>query len=145
MTQVALTNADKLELVEQILARAAEEIGDITAPVMSLYYQRLPDARAHFESHARSNLAQLEGEMVERALYCLMIWFESPGEIKVMLSDSVPHHQETLQVPPRYYRELINTTADVIEGCIPDENSDEMATWCELRQELRRIVENSSI
>ncbi len=136
---------EKLALVEKILTRTAEEVGDIVEPVMSLYYRRLPDARSHFERHARDDLANLEGEMVERALYCLMTWFESPGEIDIMLSGSVPHHQDTLQVPPQFYLELINATADVIEGTIPPANPDEAAVWRELRSELRQIVENSAV
>lgn len=138
-----MQTGEKQQLVETILHRTAEEIGDITEPVMSLYYQRLPDALEHFEHHALGNLKGLEGEMVERALYCLMIWFESPGEIEIMLSGSVPHHQDTLKIPPQYYLELINATADVIADTIPPGNPDEAAVWTELRSELRKIVENS--
>lgn len=133
---------DKQALIEQILTRVADETGDITQPVMALYYRRLPGARQNFADHARGDLAQLEGEMVERTLYCLMTWFESPGEIEILLSGSVPHHQETLQVPPDYYAELIEATADIIEDHIPANQTAEREAWRELRLELRQIITN---
>lgn len=133
----------QLVIVEQILMRAAEEIGDITGPVISLYYERFPGARDQFEHHKRGDIGQLEGEMVERALYCLMTWFESPGEVEILLSGSVLHHNDTLKVAPEYYGGLINATADVLEGVICRENATEVTTWRELRNELRQIVDNS--
>ena len=42
-------SADRLALVEQGLTRAAEQIGDITAPAMALYYARYPEAKAGFQ------------------------------------------------------------------------------------------------
>lgn len=134
---------EKLTTVEQILTRAAEEIGDITAPVMSLYYERFPGARDHFEHHRQGDISLLEGEMVERAVYCLMTWFESPGEVEILLSGSVLHHNDTLKVAPEFYGGLINATADVLEGVISSENASEVSTWLELRSELQQIVGNS--
>ena len=36
--------------------------------------------------------------MVEQRPYCLMTWFECPGEVTGLLMTSVPHHKQTLEV-----------------------------------------------
>src|SRR5690625_6177142 len=105
-----MTSTERTALVEQTLLRAAERLGDVTAPVLAAYYQRVPESKAAFEHHAGVNRSQLEGEMVENSLYCLMSWFESPGEIEMLLAGSVPHHEETLRVPPHWYEELLEAT-----------------------------------
>jgi hypothetical protein len=132
-------------LIEQTLNRTAEQVGDITGPVMARYYQRFPEAMTAFDTHAQGNRPRLEGEMVERALYCLMYWFESPGEIEILLSGSVLHHNDTLQVPPTWYNELLQATAEVIVETIPPENSAELAAWEALCSDLREVIEQSSL
>lgn len=139
-----MTSTERTALVEQTLLRAAERLGDVTAPVLAAYYQRVPESKAAFEHHAGVNRSQLEGEMVENSLYCLMTWFESPGEIEMLLAGSVPHHEETLQVPPHWYEELLEATAEVIAATIPVDQSDELAVWDELRRDLRTLIRNSA-
>ena len=135
-----MTTSEKLVLVEETLTRAAERIGDITAPTMAAYYRRYPDAKEAFETHALGDRPKLEGLMVENALYCLMRWYESPAEIAIMLNDSVRHHQSTLNIPPLWYAGLIEATADVIGDLIPAENDEEVLVWREVREALHRLV-----
>jgi hypothetical protein len=130
-------------LLEESLERVVEQIGDITQPTMERYYFRLPAAREAFERLWPGNRSQLEGEMVERALYCLMYWFDSPGEIEIMLGGSVLHHNDTLRVPPEWYAGLIDATIDVIVATIPPANGAELEVWDELRRELGGLVEHS--
>jgi hypothetical protein len=130
-------------LLEESLERVVEQIGDITQPTMERYYFRLPAAREAFERLWPGNRSQLEGEMVERALYCLMYWFDSPGEIEIMLGGSVLHHNDTLRVPPEWYAGLIDATVDVIVATIPPANGAELEVWDELRRELGGLVEHS--
>lgn len=135
---------EKTALIDRILTRTAEQLGDITDPVMALYYRRFPHARKLFELHSEADLRSLEGQMVEQALYCLMYWFDSPGEIEILLLGSVPHHNDTLHVPPDAYRELLVAAADVVEETIPLENSEELAVWEHLRSELTELIDRSS-
>ncbi|MFA5632615.1 MAG: hypothetical protein WC997_13985 [Porticoccaceae bacterium] len=140
-----MDTAEKMEIVEKILSRAADQLGDVTTPSMENYYRRFPDAGAAFENHSRhGDRAQLEGLMIENSLYCLMYWFESPSEIKIMLEDSVPHHDETLHVTPEWYKELIDATAEVIATTIPRENNQELAVWNELRNDLRTLIDSAA-
>jgi hypothetical protein len=139
-----LNTSERVILLERSLHRAAEHIGDITGPVMTRYYQRHPEAIAAFDAHALGNRGALEGDMVERVLYCLMLWLESPGEIEMLLTGSVIHHNDTLQIPPTWFDELVRATADIIVETIPPENSAEIAVWEDLRNDLHTLIEQSS-
>jgi len=131
------------ELVETTLYRAAETIGDITGPVMKRYYERFPHAREMFEHHAGATIHTLEGEMVNQALYCLMSWYRSQAEVEIVLLNSVPHHADTLEVPPEAYRGLLQTTAEVIGDSIPGENVEELVAWRGLCDGLFAVIEQS--
>lgn len=135
--------ADKIARIEQILTRAAEQVGDVTAPTMERFYNRYPEAKAAFELHGLGQRAVLEGQMIERSLYCLMHWFDSPGEIEILLAGSVPHHSDTLQVPPEWYGDLIEATAEVIAETIPVTDAEELAVWHELRSDLIDLIDQS--
>lgn len=132
--------AEKTALVECTLIRAAEQLGDITESSMANYYRRFPEAKQAFHAHSPLDPGKLEGQMIENSLYCLMYWFESPGEIKILLSNSVPHHSDTLEVPPQWYAELIETTAEVVATTIPPENTLELTVWDELRSDLAKLI-----
>lgn len=132
----------KLAMVEDILFRAAEHIGDITEPVMENFYKRSEGGRELFELHSR-HMNQLEGLMVEQSVYCLMQWFKSPGEIEILLHDTVPHHKDVLNIPTRAYKDLLLATADIIAGSIPGRNNVEKALWTELCEQLLNAVEHS--
>lgn len=82
--------------------------------------------------------------MVEQALYCFMEWYESQGEIEIVLMSTVPHHIQTLQVDPRHFSELMVAVSDTIVATIPPDKADELAVWAELRNDLMELVEGSA-
>lgn len=137
-----MNTAEKTALIEAILIRAAEQIGDITAPAMEKYYRRRPEALAAFEAHGLGRRAHLEGMMIENSVHCLMHWVDSPGEIEILLGGSVLHHNDTLHVPPEWYSDLIEATAEVVTTTIPTEHTDELAVWNEVRNDLRDVIAN---
>ena len=65
--------------LEQVLERAATEIGDITPQVLELYYSRYPQAREQFVELSAGATESLEGRMVEEALYFLKINYKDPS------------------------------------------------------------------
>jgi hypothetical protein len=134
---------DQSELLDASLERAAEVLGDITAPAMTRFYETYPEARAAFEHHAFGNRAKLEAEMVENALYWAMNWLDRPTEIIIQMGSSVPHHQETLKVVPPWYGGLLNSVIDVIAETIPADAPAELALWKRIRKELGETVEAS--
>lgn len=123
----------KLALVERSLERAADALGDITAPLMARFYAAHPAAQASFEHHGLGKRDLLEAEMVGNVLYCLMTWFERPEEIRIILYDSVPHHQETLKVDASWYEGMLWAGIDLIEETLPDDAAEERAAWEAMR------------
>lgn len=137
-----MSTAEKIALIEDILMRAADQIGDITPAAMAAYYQRNPDAKAAFEANGLGKREQLEGMMIENSLHCLMNWFQSPGEIEILLGGSVLHHHATLNVPTNWYSDLIETTAEVIAQTIPADNVAELSVWNEVRRDLHGVIDD---
>ncbi|MCK9543263.1 MAG: hypothetical protein M0R03_14675 [Novosphingobium sp.] len=109
----------KAELLEAVLMRAAETLGDLTGPTMGLFYERYPDALAAFEHHGFGKRERLEADMVDTALYCVMTWLERPAEVAIMLYGSVPHHRNTLKVHTEWYRGLLSSLIDLVAGTVP--------------------------
>lgn len=139
-----MNTAEKAALVENILTRAGELIGDVTPAVMEIYYRQHPEALAAFEAHGLGKRSHLDGMMIENSLHCLMHWLQSPGEVEILLSGSVPHHRDTLQVTPQLYSDFLETTAEVIARTIPPKNTTEATVWNEVRGELHDVVKQSS-
>jgi hypothetical protein len=134
---------DRSSLLDTGLERAAEVLGDITAPVMTRFYATCPEARTAFEHHGPGNPEKLEAEMVQNALYWTMSWLDRESEIRVHLGGSVPHHEDTLYVRPTWYRGLVEAVADVIAETIPADRPDELEIWREIRSGLGRAVDQS--
>lgn len=135
----------KAALIEQIMYRAAEQIGDITAPVMERYYQRFPDAVACFEKLGNGDRGLLEGQMVENSVFCLMRWYESPFEVKVLISESLRHHEETLEIVFQWYIELIRMVSELIGETIPETHYEEQQAWQEVSAALTQVMEETCL
>lgn len=106
--------AEQTDLLDAVLTRAAEQVGDITASAMAHFYARYPAALASFDLHAAGNRPRLEGLMVENALYCLMYWQSEQASIEFLLSSSVPHHHDTLKVPAEWYSGLMESVVAIL-------------------------------
>ncbi|HMO69199.1 MAG TPA: hypothetical protein PKD92_13965 [Novosphingobium sp.] len=126
-------------LLQCSLQRASEVLGDITPHVYAAYYARFPEARASFEQLHPGSVARLEGERVSQSLYCLMEWFDSPGEIEIVLLGTIPHHIETLGIAPQHFSELLLCTCDTLMATIPAEAGDERAVMAELRSTMAEL------
>jgi hemoglobin-like flavoprotein len=132
-----MAHADKLQLIEKSLFRAAEQIEDLTAPVMALLAARFPETVAAFDHHGQGKPEKLRAEMMDNLLYCLMTWFERPDEIRILLYGSIPHHHDTLNVHADWYWGLLDAGVEVIAATIPADEANELAAWAELREGLQ--------
>ena len=130
----------RMALLETVLTRTAETLGDPTVPAMELFYSRHPETRAAFEHHGLGKRERLEAEMVDTVLYCVMTWLERPIEVAIMLYGSVPHHNDTLHVRVDWYTGLLNSVIDVIVDTIPPSAADEAALMEEIREGLAGAI-----
>ena len=122
------------------LQRAADLLGDITPHVFARHYKSHPESMVEFVQDFPAGRQALEGQMVEQVLYCLMTWFECPGEIEMVLLSTLPHHIDTLKVAPEHFTALIDAVCDTITDTIPADQIEELAVWRELRGELLNAV-----
>ena len=131
-----MDKAERRAVLERSLERAADKLGDITPHVFAAYYARHPGARADFEFHHPGKAETLEGEMVSQALYCLMEWFECPGEIEIVLLGTIPHHIETLHIEPARFADLLLQVCDTIGDTIPASEATEQEVLAGLRADM---------
>ena len=136
-------NRAKLPRLEMILERAATELGDINPLVLKHYYAKYPEAKERFVHHGINNVERLENEMVESALYCLMIFFERPSEIEILLGEMVPHH-EFLEIPLSFFTGLMESVFEVIERTVPPEEEQSREILRDLKRQLVSAIEQAS-
>ena len=139
-----MNNNEKLAVLEEILCRAAEQLGDITPIVLERFFARSPGSKALFDHHGGQNSKRVQADMVESVLYCLMVWFERRTEIEIMFGHTVPHH-EMLNISPDDFAGLLASTMEVIEQTIPASNTTQQAVWAELKTDLLALVSSSSL
>ena len=139
-----MEQADDAVLINAVLERAAELLGDITRPAVDLCYARHPDSRALFHALDMHNPARLEGAMVEQSLYCLMYWAESPGEVEIVLMTTIPHHIETVGVSAELFTQFFEAVFDVVAETIPAGEPEQRKAWEEQRTELLGIMASSA-
>jgi len=133
----------KKNLLNSSLERTAEKLGDITPNVMERFYARFQDARQCFEELYRGDRQKLEGEMIEQVLYCLMEWYDCPGEIEIVMVTTIPHHVECLHVHPEFFSGLIDAVCDTVVSTIPAEETGELGVWAELQETMRSLVDDN--
>lgn len=138
-----MDRTQKLALVETSLERTADQLGDITNPVIERYYAMHPDARASFDEHGLGNAVKLETEMVDSVLYCLMNWIDRPEEIRIMFGRTVPHHEETLHVHIDWFGGLVDAAVQIIMETIPESRRDEREVWTGIHRELTDLIRDA--
>lgn len=111
--------ATPAELLDTLLQRAADQLGDLRPHVMARFYGRFPEAFAIFETESAGHRERLEGDMVEQTLYCLMTWVVRPTEIRIVLQSTVPHHDAALHVPETLFTGFVDAVVETIAGTIP--------------------------
>lgn len=127
---------DRAAVLESLLVRAAERLGDLRPHVMARFYQRFPKAPAVFETESAGHRETLEGQMVAQTLWCLMTWVERPIEVRIVLQTTVPHHAAALQVPAPLFAGFIDAVMETIAATIPGDAPHELALLAAIQQGL---------
>ena len=133
---------DRAAIAEASLERLAEAKGDITVEVIDHYYRACPDARASFEFHGLDNVAELEGRMVSETVFFLMQWAADPATTKISQGTTICHHQDTLEIGPRWYLGLIDAVLEVLWETIPASNATEREMWLAIRTEAAEFIDS---
>ena len=137
---------DRQALVRESLVRLADERGDITAEVLERYYRAQPDARGSFERHGLNDLPGLEARMVSESVYLLLRWVEEPVAARIDQATTIVHHNDTLDIGPRWYMGLIDAVLDILleaaELEAAEERPEELATWQAIRTEIARFIDS---
>lgn len=131
---------DRGVLVHEGLERLARERGDITAEVMERYYAASPDARQSFERHGLNDVYGLEARMVSESIYLLLRWVEEPVAVRIDQASTIVHHNDTLDIGPRWYMGLIDAVLDILLEAA-EERPKEHATWRAMRTEIARFID----
>jgi hypothetical protein len=126
------------DLLDRILQRAADRLGDLRPDVMARFYARFPEAPALFETESAGHREVLEGQMVEQTLYCLMTWVERPVEVRIVLQSTVPHHEAALHASDRLFTGFLDAVVETIAGTIPAEAGAERDLLAAIHAALRR-------
>jgi hypothetical protein len=141
MTDTAVLTAQYgAQLVDRILDRAADALGDLTPQVMARYYAAIPQAMQRFEFHQPVRREKLEGEMIEQALYCLMRWHSDRSEIEIVLATTVPHHLYALDIPLDQFTGMMDAVCETVAATIPAGEADELQCWQDLHREMTRFM-----
>lgn len=142
-----MTSQRKLEILNQTLEAAADELGDINQLVLSRYYSAFPEAEKEFDRLSFDNIntrARMESSMIDSVLYCFMAWFEYPKEVDLTLQGAALQHTET-RIPLRLVSGLLRVTAEVIMSTIPANNNEAREVWEELQVNLIDIMDQSTV
>lgn len=123
-------------LSQSSFERLANMRGDITQPVLDLYFARHDKAQGSFSFHSPHAAHALQAEMVECSIFFLMQWAENPAAAKFEYSASIARHVETLAVGPNWYFGLIDAVLGVLMPSIPDDAQEERALWLSIREEI---------
>ncbi len=135
-----LTAQHGAQLVDSILDRAADALGDLTPQVMARYYAAMPQAMERFDFHQPVRREKLEGEMVEQVLYCLMRWHSDRSEIEIILATTVPHHLHALDIPLDLFTGMMDAVCEVVAETIPSGQEAEMQCWQDLHREMTAFM-----
>lgn len=129
----------ELDLIEEALSVAAEQLGDITRPVMENYYAKYPEVRAIFTELSLNKAKEMEGEMVTQTIYSLMAIVQNPIVTKIMLQEAIVNHLY-LKISLEHFNGLIDSTTDVIIRVLDSDLSDNISALNRVRNHLKAVV-----
>ena len=130
---MAMNNA---ELIELSLEQCAETLGDPTARVFSVMYERFPGLE-----HFRSNDSSWENYMMQEILTNLMEFAGDPEMALTTIKDMTAHHQ-LIGVPLDIFKGMYQTLFEILSMEFQGEHRDAMvAAWQEAIGRITACVE----
>jgi hypothetical protein len=133
-----MEQSTKMALFEALLEEVAEQAGDITPEVLSVFYQAHPEAVGLFAEK------RLEEMMVSQALHCVLVWLSRPMEIKILLRETIAHHNEVFAVSALWFTGLFESLMATLEAHSGRCGEEARMLLHELRDELLAEVAQAS-
>ena len=79
--------------------------------------------------------------MVSESVYLLLRCVEEPVAARIDQATTIVHHNDTLDVGPRWYMGLIDAVLDILLEAA-EERPEELATWQAIRTEIARFIDS---
>ena len=137
-----MKDRERESLARRGLERLAEQRGDVTRDVLLRYYRAMPDARASFVHHGLSDVEGLEARMVAETFFLLLRWVEEPSSAQIDQATTIVHHNDTLEIGPRWYMGLVDAALDALHETLPGDAQDERDLWSDVRRDIARFVDS---
>ena len=128
------------DYLDRVLQFACDAYGDITPQVSEHFHARHPDARKAIEERYPGRLAELEGLMVEQALYCIMQWPIDRQEVEFILGTVGPQHASTFGIGTEHFIGFFDSVFAVIRQTIPSHALPESRIFGSLQSELQTSI-----
>lgn len=112
------------DLVNLSLEQAADSLGDPTANVFALMYERFPDLQRF-----KADNSEWENYMIQEIITNLIQFSEDPQTAKVTLRDMSAHH-DLIGVPNMIFKGMYQALFDVFSPVFSGPHREEMvAAW----------------
>lgn len=129
------------DLILNSFESAAESLGDITPHVYRRFFLQYPEAESLFNIKGAQFQDELKVQMVRDAIYAYLEYLETPEEVEIVFKYTIPQHVD-LDIPIRYFIALLEAVADVVCDSVDDQTqADTKASWSELLQEFRQMID----
>lgn len=110
--------------------------------MLARYYAAMPEARASFEHHGLGDTAGLEARMVAETIFLLLRWAEERPAAMIDQGTTIVHHNDTLEIAPRWYMGMVDAALAIILETIPPDAADERQVWREMRGEIAAFIDS---
>lgn len=137
-----MPESERTNLAQRGLERLVEQRGDVTQDVLARYYRAMPDARESFVYHGLSDVAGLEARMVAETFFLLLRWVEERSSAQIDQATTIVHHNDTLEIGPRWYMGLVDAALQVLHETLPEDAHDERDLWSGVRTEIARFIDS---
>lgn len=133
--------ATRMALAHASLERLVEQRGDAVRDVMERYYRAMPEARHSFLNHGLGDVDGLEARMVSESFFLLLRWVEEPRGTSIDQATTIVHHNDTLEIGPRWYMGLVDAALAVLLETVPSGAHGEREMWHDVRAEIARFID----
>ena len=135
----AQEQAAEMQLLETILERAAEELGDVHPQIIRYFFSQCPEAEEVFTQHGGIHRIAMQNAMIDWGMYCLLCWLDNVGEAKNALTDAAHRHKSS-QIDSRFTRTLMESMFTVLGRGVSLEDVAEQRLWHRIESEIIRFL-----